>query len=215
MSSDEIFKGVRKEYEQGSLDEGAIARCPFEQFRVWLDEAIEAGHIEPNACALGTVGADGQPSVRMVLLKSFDASGFVFFTNYLSRKGRQISANPRASLLFYWPLLERQVRIEGRCEKVSEEETDRYFYGRPKGAQLGAAVSQQSESVESRLVIDEAYQKLVEGVGDGRVERPRHWGGYRLVPHEFEFWQGRESRLHDRIRYLPQGSSWETSRLWP
>lgn len=215
MNSDDIFKGVRKEYAQGNLEECAIAGCPFEQFTAWFDAAITAGHIEPNACALGTVGADGQPSVRMILLKSFDRNGFVFFTNYLSRKGGQIDANPLASLLFYWPLLERQVRIEGRCEKVSDEETNRYFYGRPKGSQLGAAVSQQSKPVASRQTIDEAYQKLSDLVGAGTVERPPHWGGYRLTPHEFEFWQGRESRLHDRIRYSPVGDSWETSRLWP
>lgn len=215
MSSDEIIKGVRKEYAQGSLEDGDVALCPFEQFKAWFDVAVVSGQIEPNACALGTVGSDGQPSVRMILLKSFDTRGFVFYTNYQSKKGEQIADNPLASLLFYWPVLERQVRIEGRCEKVTDAETDLYFYSRPKGAQLGAAVSQQSKRAGSRHVIDEAYASLANRVGDGKVERPSHWGGYRLMPREFEFWQGRESRLHDRIRYSPHGDTWEISRLWP
>lgn len=215
MTSDEVFKDVRKEYQQGTLDESALSRCPFEQFTSWLHAAIQSGQVEPNACALGTVGKDGQPSVRMVLLKSYDLTGFVFYTNYHSRKGRQLEQNPLASLLFYWPAMERQVRVEGRCVKVSEEETERYFYSRPKGAQLGAAVSRQSAVVESRTMIDDDYEKLVRAVGDGTVERPSAWGGYRIVPHEFEFWQGRESRLHDRIRYSRVNDKWETSRLWP
>jgi pyridoxamine 5'-phosphate oxidase len=215
MTSDEVFRDVRKEYQQGTLDEGALLKCPFQQFTRWFDAALQSGQVEPNACALGTVGEDGQPSVRMILLKSYDTNGFVFYTNYLSRKGRHLSANPLASLLFYWPAMERQIRIEGRCEKVSEAESDRYFYARPKGAQLGAAVSQQSASVESRIVLEEAYQKLAQAVGEGRVERPSTWGGYRIVPHEFEFWQGRESRLHDRIRYARVKDQWGTSRLWP
>lgn len=215
MTSDDVFREARKEYEKGTLEESAMATCPFRQFSRWFEEAVASGYVEPNACALGTVGSDGQPSVRMVLLKSHDMRGFVFFTNYLSRKGVQLEANPLASLLFYWPLMERQVRIEGRCEKVSDAETESYFYARPKGAQLGAAVSHQSQVVESRVVIDQAYQQLSQEVGEGRVSRPTHWGGYRVIPHEFEFWQGRESRLHDRIRYTLRAAIWETSRLWP
>lgn len=215
MTSDDVFRDVRKEYEQGALDESTVGACPFGQFKSWFEAAVQSGYVEPNACALGTVGADRQPSVRMILLKSYDTRGFVFFTNYHSRKGSQLEANSLASLLFYWPHMERQIRIEGRCEKVSDAETDSYFYARPKGAQLGAAVSQQSRVVESRMVIDEAYKKLAQDVGEGTVQRPPYWGGYRLVPHEFEFWQGRESRLHDRIRYLFRGNSWEVARLWP
>jgi pyridoxamine 5'-phosphate oxidase len=151
----------------------------------------------------------------MVLLKSFDEGGFTFFTNYLSRKGQQLASNPKASLLFYWPALERQIRIEGSCEKVSAEETEAYFHSRPKGSQIGAAISLQSEVVASRSVIDEAYRKLEVAVGEGAVTRPAGWGGYRLVPMTFEFWQGRESRLHDRLRYERNHAAWRVSRLWP
>lgn len=215
MNSDDVFRGVRKEYAQGSLNEGEVARSPLEQFKVWFDDALASGQVEPNACALGTAGIDGQPSVRMVLLKSYDAKGFVFFTNYLSRKGAQLAANPKASLLFYWPQLERQVRIEGVCEKIPDADTESYFHSRPRGARLGAVVSQQSHPVQSRRVIDDEYQKLSERLGDGKIERPPHWGGYSLVPREFEFWQGRESRLHDRLRYTQRGDGWEIVRLWP
>jgi pyridoxamine 5'-phosphate oxidase len=215
MSSDDIFKGVRKEYERGALDEASSNSDPFAQFKIWFDDALRSGQEEPNACALATTGQDGQPSVRMVLLKSFKEAGFTFFTNYLSRKGQQLTSNPKASLLFYWPSLERQIRIEGICEKVSAADTDAYFYSRPKGSQLGAAVSLQSDVVASRAVIEDAYRKLESDVGDGRVSRPEGWGGYRLVPHTFEFWQGRESRLHDRLRYEKNASAWRVSRLWP
>jgi pyridoxamine 5'-phosphate oxidase len=145
MGSDDIFTGVRKEYERGALEEASISPDPFAQFKHWLDAALSSGQEEPNACALATTGTDGQPSVRMVLLKSFSEAGFSFFTNYLSHKGRQLTSNPQAALLFYWPSLERQIRIEGTCEKVSAADTEAYFYSRPKGAQIGAAVSLQSE----------------------------------------------------------------------
>ena len=215
MSSDDIFTGVRKEYERGALEEASSSPDPFAQFKHWLDAALSSGQEEPNACALATTGTDGQPSVRMVLLKSFSEAGFSFFTNYLSHKGRQLSSNPQAALLCYWPSLERQIRIEGTCEKVSAADTETYFYSRPKGAQIGAAVSLQSEVVASRGIIDEAYRKLESDVGDGDVIRPEHWGGYRLAPKTFEFWQGRESRLHDRLRYEKHTSEWRISRLWP
>lgn len=215
MSSDDIFKGVRKEYERGALDETSIDASPFVQFKSWLEHALASGQEEPNACALATTGTDGQPSVRMVLLKSFNESGFTFFTNYLSSKGHQLASNPKAALLFYWPFLERQVRIEGVCEKVSATDTDSYFYSRPKGAQIGAAISLQSKVVASRAVIEEAYRELESNVGDGQIVRPEGWGGYRLVPHKFEFWQGRESRLHDRLRYEDRASAWKIERLWP
>lgn len=215
MSSDDIFKGVRKEYERGALDESSSSSDPFAQFTTWFDDALRSGQEEPNACALATSGSDGQPSVRMVLLKSFKEGGFTFFTNYLSRKGQQLASNPKASLLFYWPSLERQVRIEGICEKIPAADTDAYFYSRPKGSQLGAAISLQSQVVASREAIDEAYRKLESDIGDGRVRRPEGWGGYRLVPTTFEFWQGRESRLHDRLRYEKDVSFWKISRLWP
>jgi len=215
MTSDEIFKSTRKEYERGALLEAHVSSNPFQQFRVWFDAAIGSEKEEPNACALATAGTDLQPYIRMVLLKSFDDRGFVVFTNYRSAKGRQIESNPLVSLLFYWPSLERQVRIEGRCERVSERETDAYFSSRPRGSQLGAAVSHQSDVAVSRQEIDEAYAELQRTVGDGAVPRPAHWGGYRIVPTSFEFWQGRESRLHDRLRYSQQNGSWEIDRLWP
>jgi len=215
MSSNDIFKDARKEYTKDALDEGSVAVSPFEQFSRWFSEAAASGQIEPNACALATVSADAQPSVRMVLLKMFDERGFVFFTNYGSKKGEHLARNDRAALLFYWPHLERQIRIEGKSQKISDSESDEYFYSRPRGAQLGAAVSQQSQRVESRLVIDDTYERFKQSLGEGRIERPVAWGGYRVVPHEFEFWQGRESRLHDRIRYTASSQGWERSRLWP
>jgi pyridoxamine 5'-phosphate oxidase len=215
MSSGDIFKSVRKEYERGALLEEHVSPDPFEQFRGWFDAAVVSEREEPNACALATVGGDLQPSVRMVLLKSCDERGFVIFTNYHSAKGRQIEQNPLVSLLFYWPSLERQIRVEGRCERVSSSEADAYFASRPKGSQLGAAVSRQSEVALSRQVIDDAYVALEQNVGQGEVARPEHWGGYRIVPAKFEFWQGRESRLHDRIVYIRQDGAWEITRLWP
>jgi len=215
VSLGDFFKSLRKEYEQGALLEESVSADPTRQFRAWFDAAVAAEREEPNACALATVGRDLQPSVRMVLLKSFDERGFVVYTNYRSTKGRQIEENPLVSLLFYWPSLERQVRVEGRSERVSPSEADLYFASRPKGSQLGAAVSKQSEVAESRHVIDDAYVELERNVGEGGVARPDHWGGYRIVPHLFEFWQGRESRLHDRLRYVQRDGAWEIARLWP
>lgn len=215
MSSDQIFKDARREYEKGALDESSIAACPFTQFRDWLEAAMRTESNEGNACALATVGSEGSPSVRMVLLKSYTPEGFVFFTNYESKKGRDLEANAAAALLFYWPTLERQVRIEGSVEKIAAAESDSYFYSRPRGAQLSAAVSTQSRVASSRRELELAYERLEQRVGEGVVSRPSTWGGYRVVPNMFEFWQGRESRLHDRLRYLPDGSSWRIERLWP
>ena len=215
MSSGDIFKSVRKEYERGALLEEHVSPDPFEQFRGWFDAAVVSEREEPNACALATVGGDLQPSVRMVLLKSFDERGFVIFTNYHSAKGRQIEQNPLVSLLFYWSSLERQIRVEGRCELVSASEADTYFASRPRGSQLGAAVSRQSEVASSRQAIDDAYVALERSVGEDEVPRPEHWGGYRIVPAKFEFWQGRESRLHDRLVYVHRDAAWELARLWP
>jgi pyridoxamine 5'-phosphate oxidase len=215
MSIGDIFKSIRKEYERGALLEEHVAADPLHQFRVWFDAAVAAEREEPNACALATVGVDLQPSVRMVLLKSFDDRGFIVYTNYHSAKGRQIEQNPRVSLLFYWPSLERQVRIEGRCERVSSGEADAYFAARPRGSQLGSAVSRQSEVAPSRQTIDDAYVALEREVGEGPVPRPAHWGGYLIVPTSIEFWQGRESRLHDRLRYTRHDGAWEMDRLWP
>lgn len=213
--SDDIIKKARKEYARGSLLEGEVPEAPLPLFRQWFDLAGQSEPVEPNACALGTASKEGRPSVRMVLLKGLDDRGFVFFTNYESDKGRHLAENPFAALTFYWPTLERQVRVEGRCEKISSEESDSYFYSRPKGSQLAAAVSQQSRMAKSREVIDRAYADLTGHVGEGRVERPAHWGGYRIAPDRYEFWQGRESRLHDRIVYELRGGVWGIERLWP
>ena len=170
----------------------------------------------PNACAIATVGKDLRPSVRMVLLKSLEEQGFVFFTNYESQKGRQIAQNSFGSMLFYWASLERQVRIEGRFEMVSAAESDSYFAVRPRTAQLRAAVSRQSEVVSSRAELEGAYAEAERRSGGAPIVRPAHWGGYRLLPESFEFWQGRESRLHDRIRYSQlRGGLWRIERLWP
>jgi pyridoxamine 5'-phosphate oxidase len=212
----ELISKSRIEYLKGSLDESLVEKSPFDQFGVWFEEAHRAEAHEANACGLATVGADGQPSLRMVLLKSFDSQGFVFFSNYSSRKGKQLGENPKAALCFYWPSLERQVRLEGLVEKVTPEESDRYFENRPRESQFGSAVSAQSRVASSRQEVEEAMSALKQRVGDGPVPRPQSWGGYRLKPSVFEFWQGRENRLHDRIRYsLVAVDTWSLQRLWP
>ena len=211
------FSKTRKEYQKGALDIDSVAQNPVDQFKGWFEQASASEPHEPNACALATVGEDLQPSVRMVLLKGFDRDGFVFFSNYQSTKGRQLEFNNRAALVFYWASLERQVRLEGRVERVSVAESDQYFYSRPRDSQFGAAVSEQSKVAASRQELDEAMARLRESVQEGPVPKPAHWGGYRLVPHKFEFWQGRENRLHDRIRYISSDAdnSWRVDRLWP
>jgi pyridoxamine 5'-phosphate oxidase len=212
----DFFSKTRIEYQKGALDIDSIDHDPFAQFQVWFEEATKSEPHEPNACALATVGSDLQPSVRMVLLKGFDQQGFVFFSHYRSRKGREMEANNRAALVFYWGSLERQVRIEGRVEQVSDAESDQYFAKRPRDSQFGSAVSAQSEVAASRHELERAMEELRRVVGDGPVPRPPHWGGYRVVPHMIEFWQGRENRLHDRIRFLRSDSAeWKIDRLWP
>jgi pyridoxamine 5'-phosphate oxidase len=212
----DAFSKTRIEYHKGALDIDSIDSDPFVQFRRWYDQALEVDRHEPNACALATVGADLQPSVRMVLLKGVDQRGFVFFSNYLSRKGRELEHNNRAALVFYWGSLERQVRIEGRVERISELESDEYFARRPRDSQFGSAVSRQSEVASSRQQLERAMAELRNAVGDGPVPRPAHWGGYCLVPSLCEFWQGRENRLHDRFQYTTQGDgAWRLERLWP
>ena len=215
MSTGEYFNKTRTEYLKGALSEDAVSRCPVDQFRAWFNEAIEGAEAEPNAFALATVGLDLQPSVRILLLKSFDDRGFVFFTNYGSAKGQHLAENNRASMLFYWPSLERQVRIEGIVERTSVAESDAYFKSRPRDSQIGSACSSQSRVASSRDEIDAALKKLGQQVGDGALERPAHWGGYRLIPNAFEFWQGRENRLHDRLVYRRAADQWTIERLWP
>lgn len=204
---------LRQKYGKFELLESGMAGTPFEQFTQWFAQALEAGVAEPNAMTLATVGPDQAPSARIVLLKGFDENGFVFYTNYESRKGRDLAAHPQAALLFFWQPLERQVRIEGRIEKTTAEESDAYFRSRPLGSRIGAWVSPQSQPI-SREALEARYAELTALLGDD-PQRPPHWGGYRVVPHRVEFWQGRPSRLHDRLAYELQGDAWVLQRLAP
>lgn len=206
---------LRENYTKGSLDVSDVSLSPLEQFQKWFDEAVASKLLEPNALLLSTVTTDGKPSARIVLLKGLD-NGFKFYTNYLSRKGRELSENPNACITFFWNELERQVRIEGTIEKTSPEESDEYFKSRPKSSQIGAWTSDQSRVIENREVLEEREQYLLKEFGEDIIPRPPHWGGYRLVPTYIEFWQGRPSRLHDRIAYsLLENEEWKIERLSP
>ncbi len=208
---------LRNEYTLNGLDATDVLQDPFAQFRQWFDAALGAAVPEPNAMHISTVTADGRPDGRIVLLKDMSEAGFVFYTNYESRKGREISDHPFAALTFFYPQLERQIRIEGMVEKVSAEESDEYFNSRPRGSQIGAWVSNQSTIIENRAVLEARQRELEAQFADKPVPRPPHWGGYRVVPHVVEFWQGRPSRLHDRIRYsrTAVGQAWQIDRLSP
>ncbi len=206
---------IRKEYKQRSLDESDVVKDPVQQFSKWWEEAINSGIDEVNAMTLATADATGKPSARIVLLKGMDENGFVFFTNYNSHKGEDIAANPFASLVFFWKELERQVRIEGTISKVSAEESDAYFNSRPAGSRIGAWASPQSKVIASRQVIEKKVQELEKDFDGKIIERPQHWGGYVVTPQVIEFWQGRLSRLHDRIRYTKVENGWKIERLAP
>jgi pyridoxamine 5'-phosphate oxidase len=207
---------LRREYTQRGLREEDLAPDPFIQFGVWFDEVAQADIREPNAMTLATATPDGQPSARMVLLKGADARGFNFFTNYESRKGNELTANPRAALVFFWVQLERQVRVEGHVERLSSEESDAYFASRPEGSQLGAWASQQSAVLPGRGPLEARYEELRAQYEGHEAPRPPFWGGYRVVPETVEFWQGRVNRLHDRLRYRRQSDgSWVIERLSP
>jgi pyridoxamine 5'-phosphate oxidase len=208
---------ARKEYEQGSLDETTVARDPFEQFSLWYDEAVAAGVPETEAMTLSTATPDARPSARIVLLRGFDTRGFCFFTNYESRKGRELDANPWAALTFHWTELERQVRIEGRVERTSPAESDAYFRSRPSTSRIGAWSSPQSQVIADRGQLEELYGRFrAEHPDDDAIPRPGHWGGYRLSPERIEFWQGRPSRLHDRLQFeRAVGGGWLLQRLAP
>ena len=206
---------LRQEYARESLDEHNVALDPIAQFSRWFQEAMGSACAEPNAMTLATAEQDGRPSARIVLLKGFDARGFVFFTNYRSRKGRELALNPQGALLFHWIELERQVRIEGEVEMVAREESDEYYASRPLGSRLGAWASPQSEVIARRDELQSQLGEVSAKFGDD-PPRPEHWGGYRLAPDVVEFWQGRPNRLHDRVRYIRESATvWKIERLAP
>jgi pyridoxamine 5'-phosphate oxidase len=205
---------LRRSYERAELDEGSAAADPLDQFRRWFDEAVAAKLPEPNAMTLATVGADGRPSTRIVLIKGFDERGIVWYTNYDSRKGRELAANPFAALQFHWIELERVVRIEGRVERVEAAESDAYFASRPLDSRIGAWASPQSQVIPSRAVLV-AHAARYSAQFLLKPPRPPHWGGLRLQPDAWEFWQGRKSRLHDRLHYRKEGQAWRRERLAP
>ncbi len=205
----------RKDYKLDSLSKEEVDENPITQFKKWMDQAISFHIAEPNAMTLVTSTPDGIPSARIVLLKSFDNDGFVFFTNYESRKGQELAKNPHACIVFDWHLMERQVRVEGVAKKISDEESDHYFNSRPESSQLGAWISPQSTFIDDRQELENRKTKIENMFEDKPISRPPHWGGYVLKPHTVEFWQGRQSRLHDRIIYIKAGEEWILRRLAP
>jgi pyridoxamine 5'-phosphate oxidase len=206
---------IRKEYQRHALSEHDVADDPIAQFSVWFDEAVKADVLEVNAMCLATATPDAYPSARMVLLKGVDARGFVFYTDYRSRKGQELADNPCASLCFFWPELERQVRINGAVQRVSRAESDEYFQSRPLPSRVGAWTSSQSSVLASREVLEAQLAENEQRFAGGPVPLPDHWGGFRVVPEEIEFWQGRPSRLHDRIQFRKEAGRWAKRRLSP
>lgn len=207
---------LRQDYRRATLEEQNVAAGPLPQFERWWQDVMDSQLEEPNAMTLATSTMDGKPSARIVLLKSFDANGFLFFTNYDSRKGHELAENPQVTLLFFWKELERQVRIEGTVSKASAAVSDEYFLSRPVGSQIGAIASPQSQVIPGRAFLEEKVQELEKEYAQSGLRRPEHWGGYVVKPEVVEFWQGRSSRLHDRIRYvLQKDGSWKIERLAP
>lgn len=214
LSKEKKLSDFRLDYELNKLSKSGVDKNPFSQFKLWFDLVLKANVIEPNAMTIATANKDGFPSARVVLLKEFNESGFTFFTNYLSRKGREISANPNAALLFWWKEFERQVRVEGKIEKISRKDSEEYFNLRPLKSRYGALSSNQSEVVENREELEKRFANLEQQFGDN-PPTPENWGGYKLIPTKFEFWQGRQDRLHDRICYELIKNNWQIKRLSP
>ena len=213
---DKTIADLRQDYTLQDLSEIKVNSNPFLQFKKWFDQTLSADILEPNAMTLSTTTTECKPSARMVLIKNFDERGFVFYTNYNSQKAQELAENPQAALVFWWAELQRQVRIYGRVEKILERESDQYFYSRPFNSRLGAWASNQSEVIESRKVIEERLQELKHKYQNQDIPRPPHWGGIRVIPTEIEFWQGRSSRLHDRLLYTKNvDDSWKIERLSP
>ncbi len=216
MSGQSSIAHIRTDYKKGILDEKEVDKNPFVQFEKWFKQAVSSEIPEINAMTIATANKQGRPSARMVLLKQFDEKGFVFFTNYGSKKAKDLSENPQAALLFFWEPLERQIRIIGKAEKISAAESFEYFRTRPVDSQLGAWASQQSSEISARALLEKAFGEMVEKFKNGQIPLPPFWGGFRIVPDEFEYWQGRASRLHDRVAYKKQSdSSWKIVRLSP
>ena len=206
---------LRREYARARLDEGNVSPSPITEFARWFEEAVKAEVQEPNAMVLATASPDGAPSGRVVLLKGFDEQGFVFFTDYRSQKGTELEQNPRAALVFYWPELERQVRVTGTTGRVGRDESEAYYRTRPRGSRISAWVSHQSQVIASRKILEERVPELELMYPGDDVPLPPYWGGVRVMPERMEFWQGRTSRLHDRIRYMKTGTGWRIERLSP
>lgn len=210
------LEDIRRDYLQGGLNREDLDANPLAQFEHWMSQTVEADlNSDPTAMVLATVDASGQPSQRVVLLKGLTEEGFVFYTNYDSRKGRDLAANPKASLHFPWLPLERQVIVYGEAEKLSESESEAYFHSRPRASQIGAWTSHQSQSISSREALDDAFQEMTDRFGQEEIPLPPFWGGYRIVPQRIEFWQGRSGRLHDRFMYQREGNVWTVQRLQP
>jgi pyridoxamine 5'-phosphate oxidase len=205
----------RREYQRAQLDESTVSQDPFREFAQWMEEAVKAKVVEPEAMSLATASTEGAPSARMVLLRGFDERGFVFFTDYRSQKGVELERNPRAALVFHWPELERQIRITGTVSPTSREESEAYFRTRPRGSRIGAWASHQSQVITSRRQLDERVAEMETRYSGDEIPLPPYWGGYRLTPTSIEFWQGRASRLHDRLRYAHDGERWRIERLSP